>query len=402
MTPERARRARRLPLHLRCPDRPSDALGRLDALAPTPRGPRGRAPARRLSGLHDVGRLAGLPGRQDPAPLPRGAGRGLDAVQDEGRGGRRRRPAPRRRIVREEIGPGPDAGGRRQPALGRRRGDRLDGRARPSSTRTGSRSRRAPTTSSATRRSPAAVAPIRVATGEHVHNRVMFKQLLQAERDRRLPDRRLPPRRGQRGPRRAADGRRVRACRSARTPAASGLCELVQHLSVIDYVCVSGSLEGRMIEYVDHLHEHFLDPVVIRDGALRRADAAGLQRRDAAGVARALSVPGRRGVARGRSAGDEAVRRSASDVRPERIDEYERLHAEPWPGVLDQIRPLEHPQLLDLPRRHRAVRLLRVRRRRLRGRHGGDGRRRRRPSAGGRSPTRCRSRSRTASPGAGG
>ena len=44
-----------------------------------------------------------------------------------------------------------------------------------------------------------------------------------------------------------------------------GLCELVQHLSVIDYVCVSGSLDGRVIEYVDHLHEHFVDPVVIRD-----------------------------------------------------------------------------------------------------------------------------------------
>ena len=46
-----------------------------------------------------------------------------------------------------------------------------------------------------------------------------------------------------------------------------GLCELVQHLSVLDYVCVSGSLDGRMIEYVDHLHEHFVDPVVIRSGS---------------------------------------------------------------------------------------------------------------------------------------
>ena len=45
-----------------------------------------------------------------------------------------------------------------------------------------------------------------------------------------------------------------------------GLCELVQHLSVIDYVAISGRLDGRMIEYVDHLHEHFVDPVVIRDG----------------------------------------------------------------------------------------------------------------------------------------
>jgi L-fuconate dehydratase len=44
-----------------------------------------------------------------------------------------------------------------------------------------------------------------------------------------------------------------------------GLCELVQHLSAVDYIAISGSLEGRMIEYVDHLHEHFLDPVVIRD-----------------------------------------------------------------------------------------------------------------------------------------
>jgi L-fuconate dehydratase len=44
-----------------------------------------------------------------------------------------------------------------------------------------------------------------------------------------------------------------------------GLCELVQHLAVIDYIAVSGPLEGRMVEYVDHLHEHFLDPVVIRD-----------------------------------------------------------------------------------------------------------------------------------------
>ena len=109
-----------------------------------------------------------------------------------------------------------------------------------------------------------AVAPIRVATGEHVHNRVMFKQLLQAE---------------------AISVCQIDACRLGGVnevlavllmaaefgvpvcPHAGGvgLCELVQHLSVVDYVCVSGSLEGRMIEYVDHLHEHFLDPVVIRD-----------------------------------------------------------------------------------------------------------------------------------------
>jgi len=110
-----------------------------------------------------------------------------------------------------------------------------------------------------------AVAPIRVATGEHVHNRVMFKQFLQAG---------------------AIGVCQIDACRlggvnevvavlllAARfgvpvCPHAGGvgLCELVQHLAIFDYLCVSGSLEGRMIEYVDHLHEHFLDPVVIRDG----------------------------------------------------------------------------------------------------------------------------------------
>jgi L-fuconate dehydratase len=109
------------------------------------------------------------------------------------------------------------------------------------------------------------VAPVRVATGEHVHNRVMFKQLFQAG---------------------AISVCQIDACRLAgvnevvavlllaakfRVPVCPhaggvGLCELVQHLSAFDYICVSGSLDGRMIEYVDHLHEHFLDPVVIRAG----------------------------------------------------------------------------------------------------------------------------------------
>ena len=112
------------------------------------------------------------------------------------------------------------------------------------------------------------VAPIRVATGEHVHNRVMFKQFLQAD---------------------GLSVCQVDACRlggvnevlavlllAARfgvpvCPHAGGvgLCELVQHLSVFDFIAVSGQLEGRMIEYVDHLHEHFVDPVEIRDGRYR-------------------------------------------------------------------------------------------------------------------------------------
>jgi L-fuconate dehydratase len=110
-----------------------------------------------------------------------------------------------------------------------------------------------------------AVAPIGVATGEHVQNRIIFKQLLQA---------------------RAIAFCQIDSCRLGGVnevlavlllaakfgvpvcPHAGGvgLCEYVQHLSIFDYICVSGSLENRIVEYVDHLHEHFLDPVVIRAG----------------------------------------------------------------------------------------------------------------------------------------
>jgi L-fuconate dehydratase len=109
------------------------------------------------------------------------------------------------------------------------------------------------------------VAPIRIATGEHCHNSVMFKQLLQAQ---------------------AIDVCQIDSCRVAGInenlaillmaakfgvpvcPHAGGvgLCEYVQHLSIFDYVGISCSLEDRVIEYVDHLHEHFLDPVRIREG----------------------------------------------------------------------------------------------------------------------------------------
>jgi L-fuconate dehydratase len=46
-----------------------------------------------------------------------------------------------------------------------------------------------------------------------------------------------------------------------------GLCEMVQHLSMIDFLCIAGTREGRVIEYVDHLHEHFLDPCVVKGAA---------------------------------------------------------------------------------------------------------------------------------------
>ncbi len=109
------------------------------------------------------------------------------------------------------------------------------------------------------------IAPVGVATGEHCHNRVMFKQFMQAN---------------------AINYCQVDACRLGGVnevlavllmaakfgipvcPHAGGvgLCEYVQHISIFDYIYVSASLENRVLEYVDHLHEHFVDPVVIRNG----------------------------------------------------------------------------------------------------------------------------------------
>jgi L-fuconate dehydratase len=111
-----------------------------------------------------------------------------------------------------------------------------------------------------------AVAPIRVATGEHVHNRVMFKQLFAAK---------------------AISFCQADSCRLAGVnenvlvylmaaksgipvcPHAGGvaLCEMVQHLAIFDYLAISGTLEHRMAEYVDHLHEAFVDPARIVDAA---------------------------------------------------------------------------------------------------------------------------------------
>src|SRR5699024_2600756 len=54
-----------------------------------------------------------------------------------------------------------------------------------------------------------------------------------------------------------------------------GLCEYVQHISMIDYVAISGIKEGRITEYVDHLHEHFVDPIVIKNGKYQAPKAPG-------------------------------------------------------------------------------------------------------------------------------
>jgi L-fuconate dehydratase len=109
-----------------------------------------------------------------------------------------------------------------------------------------------------------AVAPIRVATGEHVHNRVMFKQFLQAGGLSvcQIDAARLGGVNEVLAVLLMAAEFGVPVCPHA---GGVGLCELVQHLAAIDFIAISGSLDGRMVEYVDHLHEHFLDPVVIRD-----------------------------------------------------------------------------------------------------------------------------------------
>ncbi len=119
-----------------------------------------------------------------------------------------------------------------------------------------------------------AIAPVGVATGEHAHNRVMFKQLLQAEAISfcQIDSARLGGVNEVLAVLLMAAKFGVPVCPHA---GGVGLCEYVQHLSIIDYLCVSGSLEGRMIEFVDHLHEHFLDPVVVDQGAYRVPTMAG-------------------------------------------------------------------------------------------------------------------------------
>jgi L-fuconate dehydratase len=110
-----------------------------------------------------------------------------------------------------------------------------------------------------------AIAPIRVATGEHVQNRVVFKQMLQAGSLSvlQLDSARVAGVNENIAILLLAAKFGVPVCPHA---GGVGLCELVQHLSMFDYVAVSGTVEDRVIEYVDHLHEHFLDPVVIEDG----------------------------------------------------------------------------------------------------------------------------------------
>ena len=118
------------------------------------------------------------------------------------------------------------------------------------------------------------IAPVKVATGEMCQNRIMFKQFIM---------------------RGAIDVVQINSCRLGGVneilavmlmaakyglpvcPHAGGvgLCEYVQHLSMIDYVCIAGTREGRVVEYVDHLHEHFKDPCVVKNAAYMPPAAPG-------------------------------------------------------------------------------------------------------------------------------
>jgi len=110
-----------------------------------------------------------------------------------------------------------------------------------------------------------AVAPIGVATGEQCQNRVIFKQLFQSQAIRfcQIDSCRVGSINELLAILLMAAKFGVPVCPHA---GGVGLCEYVQHLAIFDYIAIGASLENRILEYVDHLHEHFLDPVVIRDG----------------------------------------------------------------------------------------------------------------------------------------
>ena len=110
-----------------------------------------------------------------------------------------------------------------------------------------------------------AIAPIGVATGEHCQNRILFKQFMQAKAIKfcQIDSCRLGGVNEVLAVLLMAAKFGIPVCPHA---GGVGLCEYVQHLALFDYIYVSGSLENRILEYVDHLHEHFVDPVVINNG----------------------------------------------------------------------------------------------------------------------------------------
>ena len=274
LTPEQLVDAGRLPLPHR---RAHAGRGAGDPAAPAeagaPSAPTAAAPER-LPGLHHLARLARLRRRQ-AGPARRGGGRRrLHPDQAQGRRRpRRRRPAHAASpatVVGPDVAIAIDANQRWDV------GEAIDWVSalapfdpcwieEPTS----------PDDILGHAGDPRRRSPVPVATGEHVQNRVMFKQLLQAEAvdvvqidagrvggvNENLAILLLAAKFG------------VPVCPHA---GGVGLCELVQHLAMFDYVAVSGTLDGRVIEYVDHLHEHFADPARDPRRPLPRADGARL------------------------------------------------------------------------------------------------------------------------------
>ncbi|WP_437968968.1 L-fuconate dehydratase [Sorangium sp. So ce260] len=119
-----------------------------------------------------------------------------------------------------------------------------------------------------------AIQPIGVATGEHTHNRVMFKQMFQERAIRfcQVDCARLGGVNEVLAVLLMAAKFGVPVCPHS---GGVGLSEYMQHVSLFDYICVSASLEDRVLEYVDHLHEHFVDPVVIEAGRYMPPSAPG-------------------------------------------------------------------------------------------------------------------------------
>jgi L-fuconate dehydratase len=147
------------------------------------------------------------------------------------------------------------------------------------------------------RRIREAIHPIRVATGEMCQNRILFKQFIADG---------------------AIDVVQIDSCRMGGVnevlavlllaakyklpvcPHAGGvgLCEYVQHLSIIDYLCISGTLEGRVTEYVDHLHEHFVDPCIVKNAAYRAPKLPGFSIEMKAETLRQFSFDQQSGLSR--------------------------------------------------------------------------------------------------------
>lgn len=118
------------------------------------------------------------------------------------------------------------------------------------------------------------VSPLRIATGEMCHNRVMFKQFMQAGGMQvcQIDSCRLGGVNEVMAVLLLAAAFDIPVCPHA---GGVGLCEYVQHLSMIDYICVSGETDGRVTEYADHLHEHLVDPVTMQNGRYMPPVASG-------------------------------------------------------------------------------------------------------------------------------